>query len=513
MKISISKDKMEAYITIHSIPKNTYKLQDSKPCKTLILKKVAVEKKYASKITPGEIRDELKERGIVFGVLDETINKICTEDNVNNVLIAKGVQPLDDVPEKLEILFKDSDQLKEISDTKDTVDYRNRFLLATVNEGDEIGRIVPAEVGRDGKDIFGNDVKRKSYTKVNFKIGEGCKCIDNRIISTTEGKPSFKYNIFKVNEVYKVEEVNLNTGNINFVADVEIAKAVAEGMEVISGNSVSVGGNVESAKIKAASDIIIQGNVLNSTIIAGENVVNRKKYLLDLNDVKNIIDELYSALTQVKESNLLGTRKIGELIKILIENKYKSLIPLCRQILDECNNQGIHDHAIREFINNRIIGAGPLSIEDEDELIKFSNLLEEEVDGFEDIEAYESKICLKYVQGSKIESMGSIIIEGKGQYTSDITALKDIEFTSDNAVCRGGMLSAGRKMKLKTVGSEAGVNTILKVPRDGVITADIVYNNTIFCFGEKQLVLESSSRNVKAYLDKMGDITIEKLKL
>ena len=54
---------------------------------------------------------------------------------------------------------------------------------------------------------------------------------------------------------------------------------------------------------------------------------------------------------------------------------------------------------------------------------------------------------------------------------------------------------------------------MLKVPKDGVITADIAYNNTTFCFGEKQLVLDVSSRNVKAYVDEMGDITIDKLLL
>jgi hypothetical protein len=68
-------------------------------------------------------------------------------------------------------------------------------------------------------------------------------------------------------------------------------------------------------------------------------------------------------------------------------------------------------------------------------------------------------------------------------------------------------------MKLKTVGSSAGVNTILKVPKKGRITAEIAYNNTIFCFGEKQVMLEVSSKNVEAYLDKTGEITIDKFVL
>ena len=204
-------------------------------------------------------------------------------------------------------------------------------------------------------------------------------------------------------------------------------------------------------------------------------------------------------------------RNVGELIKILIENKYNSLITLCNQVLKESEKE--ENSPLALFIKNKIIGFGPLNITDKIELLEFIDLLEDEEDTLRRLEMYEARIYAKYIQSSKIESMGSIIIQGKGQYTSEITALKNIEFTAYDSVCRGGVLSAGKEIKIKSVGSEAGVNTILKVPRDGIITADIAYSNTIFCFGEKQLVLDRSSKNVRAYLDSMGDIVIDKLLL
>lgn len=328
-----------------------------------------------------------------------------------------------------------------------------------------------------------------------------------------EGKPSFRSNTFKVHQVYEVEEVNLSTGNINFVADVEVAKTVDEGMEVIAGNTVLVGKNVESAKVIAASDITVRGNILNSTVSAGEKAINKKKYLLNLNDTISIVDDLYSDAVQLANNNVLGSRKVGELVKILIENKYKTFIPLCETIIKECEIQGITDSPITSFINNKIVGFGPITIQHEEELLEFIGLLKEECDELESFEADEANIYTEYIQGSKVEAIGSVFINGKGQYTSEITALNNIEFIQENSVCRGGVLSAGKEIKLKTVGSEAGVNTVLKVPKDGVITADIAYNNTTFCFGEKQLVLDVSSRNVKAYVDEMGDITIDKLLL
>lgn len=513
MNISISKDNMEAYITIQSIPHNIYKLEDTGLSKNLVLNRVIAEQEFAPKITEDQVKKALIENGVKFGILDEKIKEVCNKNEVNNVLVAQGVQAIEEIPEKIEILFRDHDQLEEIANTQDTIDYRNRFLLATVKEGEEIAEIIHGKEGKDGTDVLGNQVKCKSQPRAKIKIGDGCKCENGKVIALREGNPSFKLNTFKVNEVYKVKEVNLTTGNINFLADVEVENAVKEGMEIVSGNDVFIGGDVESAKIKALNDIVIEGSILNSTIIAGENIVNKKKYLLTLNNIKSIVKELYSSLIQIQvmENNLLAMKNAGELIKILIKNKYNSLIILCEQVLKESEKEG--NPSLTKFIRKKIIGFGPLNITDKIELLEFIDLLEDEENTLRLLEMYEARIYAEYIQSSKIESVGSIIIQGKGQYTSEITALKNIEFTAYDSVCRGGVLSAGKEIKIKSVGSEAGVKTILKVPKDGIITADTAYSNTIFCFGEKQRVLDRSSKNIKAYVDSMGDIVIDKLLL
>ncbi|ETJ25406.1 hypothetical protein Q604_UNBC17819G0001, partial [human gut metagenome] len=74
-------------------------------------------------------------------------------------VVAKGVQAIDPTPESMDILFKDYDKLKENIDTEVKVDYRNRFMLASVKTGEEIARIIPSKPGKDGKDVYGNDVK------------------------------------------------------------------------------------------------------------------------------------------------------------------------------------------------------------------------------------------------------------------------------------------------------------------------------------------------------------------
>ena len=511
--ISITSDKMEAYINIETIPQPIYKLVDQEYHKNLTLVKKKVSDKYLPKYTPMELRELLQSKGIKYGIIEEEINNICNEYKVNNKLIAKGLQVIDDRPDEIQILFKEAEELINHTDSDENIDYRNRYLISNVNRGDIIGKIVPGEIGSDGIDVLGMPIKRKTTKKLVVKAGEGCKIENNEVIATTKGKPAFKGNTFNVNKLYKVDEVNLESGNIDFVGNVEVVGAVAEAMEVKAGNELFVGKNVESAILRASGEITINGNVLNSTVTTGYENVEKRQYLDNLVDFKDIINELSSAAEQISQNNLLGAKKYGEIIKILIENKYKTLPKLSRSILSYNMSQGIQQSDITTFIINKLLGLGPLKIKEINEFEVFIEMLEEEIEEIQALAVIPIDIYLAYAQGSDIEASGSVFITGKGQYTSNITALNNIEFTHDNSVCRGGTLCAGSEIKLKTVGSTAGVNTVLKVSKKGRIKAEKVYNNTTFCFGEKQIVLEEAAKNVEVYVDHTGEIIIDKFKL
>jgi uncharacterized protein (DUF342 family) len=510
--ISITNDKMEAYVNIKSTPIHIYELEDQGYKKNLTLSKKKRGDKYPPKYTQREINDLLSSKGIRYGIIKEEIDVVSEQYEVVNRLIAKGLPVVDDVADEIQPLFKESEELHYI-DTEEKVDYRNRFLIANAKAGDVIGKIIPGKAGSDGQDIFGVPLKRKTSKKAVFKIGEGCKLENNNIIATTEGKPTFKSNTFIVNKLYKVDQVDLKSGNIDFVGNVEVVGAVEEAMEVKAGNELHIGKNVESAVIRAGGQIAIGGNVLNSTVTAGCENVERRQYYDNLVSLKGIIHELGASAEQVKDNNLLGPRKYGEIVKILIENKFKSLPKLSRSILNYNMSQGIQQSEITTFIINKMLGMGPLKIQELKEMSDFQEIIEEEIEEIENLIVVPADIYLEYTQGSTIEASGSVFITGKGQYTSNIIALNNIEFVNEKAVCRGGTLSAGNEIKLKTVGSSAGVSTVLKVPKKGRITAEIAYNNTVFCFGEKQMMLEVSSKNVEAYLDKAGEITIDKFVL
>ena len=356
-------------------------------------------------------------------------------------------------------------------------------------------------------------IKRKTSKKLVLKAGENCTLRNNKVISDVEGRPSIKGNTISVNRVYKIEQVDLKSGNIDFIGNVEIAKNVEEGMKVIAGGELRIGKNVESAEIQSCGQVVVNGNVLSSTVKSGADNVEVKTYTNNIIQYKNYIEKLIDSAVQLKDGNLLGKSRYGEIIKLLIENKFKVIPELSKKILNYNVSNGIKESEITSFIINKMLGLGPLKINDSGELTEFCYVLQDEIDDMEAISVTAADIYIDYAQGAKIESSGNVYITGKGQYTSNILALGNIEFTGNNSVCRGGELIAGNEIKLKTVGSTAGVSTILKVPKNGKITAEVAYSNTLFCFGDRQLLLEISSKDLVAYLDKKNDIIIEKFVL
>lgn len=512
-EIRITNDKMEAYVNIMSVPVRDYKLIDKEYQKNLTLEKEKVEEKYLPRYTVDELHILLESKGVRYGIIKEAIENASRQCNVNDILVAKGLPAQDDIPDEIQVLFKELEELKEYEDANNKVDFRKRFVIANVKAGDIIGKIIPGSTGSDGQDIFGALIKRKTAKRVAVKIGEGCRLENNTVIATLEGKPAFKVSTFSVNKLYKVEQVDLTSGNIDFSGNVEVIGAVLDGMEVKAGNELHIGKNVESATVKSLSKIIIDGNVLHSKVTAGSENVEKKQYLDKLINYRSVIENLRASTEQVKNNKLLGERKDGEIIKILIENKYRLLLDLSRSILNYNMSQGIQHSEFLTFIINKLIGLGPLKIENYKELSEFEELVTEEIEEEGELIVNPADIYMGYAQGTDIDASGSVFITGKGQYLCNITALNKIVFTNDKAVCRGGTLYAGSEIRIKTVGSDAGVNTILKVPKQGRIFADIAYCNTVFCVGEKQITLETSSKNVEVYLDKDGCITIDKFVL
>ena len=150
-----------------------------------------------------------------------------------------------------------------------------------------------------------------------------------------------------------------------------------------------------------------------------------------MRSLKRDLELLISSVKQIKESSIIGAEKEdGEIIKLLIETKFNSVIRVSILIMSISSSFGNASKYIYDFIKEKLIGLGPLKIKFVNELYDFIRAIEKEVE----------------------------------------------------------------------------VNEL-----ETIIPVNIVaYQNTVFCFEERQYILEVHSKNIKAYLDKDGQIVVEK---
>ncbi|MGL5151831.1 MAG: flagellar assembly protein A, partial [Clostridium sp.] len=440
--------------------------------------------------TNSEIKEILVEKGIKIGVIEEAITNLL-ESKTEFVLIGEGIKPVDDEQDYIKTYFDNKIKNFEEESLKN-IDFRNLYSISTAKIGDVIGEKIIGKEGRDGLDIYGNKVPKKIKKKININTYTGCEIKENKVVALIDGKPSIKGNTFSVTSVYNIPtNVDLNSGNVNFVGEVVIEGSIKEGMKVTSGSGVIVKGNVENAEINAKGNIVVGGNIIKSTIKTGAKDVEKNNALVLLENYKESLDGLIKSVVQIKEYNIKASNSSdGELIKLLIESKFKNLVTTAMNIITLTITGVISDKSISEFIKSKIMGLNTLNIKSSNELYDLISIIDDEISGLKAKVNLKLDVNIAYCQDTKIEASGDINILGKGQYISDMKSLGAINFINKSSVCRGGTLEAKDVIHAGIIGTPSGAITTLKVNKGGVITAKTVYANTKLFVGERTYTFE-----------------------
>lgn len=510
LNIRVSPDEMTAFIDVQFTSYKKGKLKDSAQNNELTLRREVEEEKFPPCFKEGEVVRALKNKGIIFGLNEENIKATENKREISNLIVAEGVFPIDATDDTIENKFITKRKYKK--DENGKVDYKSIGTIEAVNKGDIIAVKTCGKDGKDGMNIYGKKISHKAGKRIKFTAKKGCKIVDDKeVISEVKGKPVCFDNVYFVDKIYEVlDDVDLKIGNIKFDGQVWIKGGILEGMSVNAGAGVIVNKNVSGAKIIANDEIEIKGNVLYSQILGGRAKVIDHELKKFLREIGKLLQELIKVADQVDKLNLLG-RKVnyGELIKILMENKFRRISRLSNEFIDFINKMEIQSE-IGDIIKIKLIGHGPLSISNPEEIKELCDKIEVFLEENDMLENKTVDILLPYVQDSKISCSGSVYINGKGEYVSYINAGEKVVFGGLNSVARGGAIKAGDEIRCNIVGSTAGVVTILEVDKHGHIWAEKVYHNTKIKIGSYESIIEEPCRKVHGYIDKNGELTIDK---
>lgn len=248
-RISISKDRMSA--TLDSL--------------------INFDKEFS--VSVDNLKTFLKKEKIMYGIKEDIVGKICEKPYAISfpITIAEGSPAKDGVDAYLV-----NEVRTDKTESREKFNFRNVLKIPSVKSGQLLASIIPPTPGTDGTDVSGRKIPAKNGKQLKIRPGKNVILNGVNFYSTSDGQLSLTNRMISVNPVFEVNgDIDLKTGNIEFIGNVEIRGNVPSGYEIKSGGDIKIHGLVEGASIQAEGNIIISGGVTagnKGMITAGGNI-------------------------------------------------------------------------------------------------------------------------------------------------------------------------------------------------------------------------------------------------
>lgn len=250
VQVIVSRDRMEASLQV-IIPKNSLPL------------------------TIEAVMEKVHQSGIVFGLDHVAIQKAFDRPGLR-VICASGQRPIDGTNAYIKYHIDMENKGRPAEQEDGRVDFKNLNIFTTVYEGELLAEKVPPTSGNPGIDILGQQVPAKSGKDISLPLGKNVKVSDNMLIAVIAGQLLIANNKIHVIPLIEVkEDVDLSTGNIEFVGNVVVRGSVQAGFTVKAQGNVEIAGTVSGGIVEGKNVIIRMGiqGMHRGYIKAAENVV------------------------------------------------------------------------------------------------------------------------------------------------------------------------------------------------------------------------------------------------
>lgn len=483
LDIRVDVDSMTASIRVVYQSGDDYQLIDSQK-ETKLYVTTAKNTITAEKFSLTEVSHQLTNKGIVYGIDWTLLTNILQEGDGEWHIFAKGIPPVNGEDGKLYLLY-DSKKTSQADGR-----YTNIKEILSVQEGEVLARIIEPKLGKAGTNIYGNSVPWTPGKKMVVKPGEGVAWMEEieAFVSTSSGRPLVKGDVLEILPCHYIhEDVHYADGGLNFSGDVVINGSVHEGVKIQAGGNISIYGNTHFATIEAQGSVTITKQVVGGTIKAGASsmcFIQAEGFLRELLQTWRNLELSLEQLNNVsafKQQDLL-VRGYGQLIKLLLESKFKNIAGLARKMLQHYEaNESMLKHTLLKTITSvegSLLGLGPLKFRSKEELDDEVSKWRDALHLLQEMMKSKENIQIGSAFNSKIWSSGDIIVSDWGAHSSHLVAGKSIFVQGKPGIVRGGTLQASETVKVNEVGSSMGAKTMIELPPKGTFEANKVYPNT-----------------------------------
>ncbi|PSL43235.1 hypothetical protein B0H94_11158 [Salsuginibacillus halophilus] len=497
-------------------------LKDHSPAEKIKL--VATEKKQMhNQLLMSDILSELEKYKVTYGIDYDAIQRACATETASEFVIALARPPVNG--KDGEATFKtelESERTLPQEHLDGSVDHRETYDIPSVEEGEVIAAIQDPEPGKDGIDIYGRILTAKDGKELIVKPGKGVSYLEGeqRVVATDNGRPHVdsRGRILRVSVLpclVHSGDVNIETGNLDFVGDIDVQGSVEEGMRIEADGSIWVKGYVDHSKIRAGYSATIQRNVINSTVVAGNHQLALSKIGAPLETFLRHMKELIHAIRQIQQAK--GFKQtdydsvgLSSLIQLLTEQKMKALPDHAKLLVDLIDeHEMLIDQEwlkLRDYLHRQFILFLPRVSASLDDLVKWHQFMQHLYESTLAEEDPDTNLTVGYATNSHLYSSGHIHVTGRGCINSILHGAGEINIAKTVA---GGEVRSGSSVSIKTSGSMGGAKTVIQVPEDGEINISYAYTDTIIYIGHIKHHFYDDAEHVQASLNKDGTLNLQ----
>lgn len=239
---------------------------------------VTAPKYGGSDVTVNILNRALDEAGVCYGIKENVLKEIAEKKIYNKkIRVAEYTPPVTGKNGLIDYRFDRVPTALLVENEKGDVNYRELGLFKSVLKNTVIADITPPEEGIPGTDIFGREIAPKPVSKAAFTTGVGTVLSEDglQIIAAIDGVINYEKSAFVLRRELNIKaDIDFNTGNIQFIGDINIYGNVGEGFKVHStgGNIVIYGAVFSGAEITAAGSVTLKKVCNHGTVNAGGSI-------------------------------------------------------------------------------------------------------------------------------------------------------------------------------------------------------------------------------------------------
>lgn len=212
-------------------------------------------------LTEEEILQVLKDNQVVFGIKEEKIKKFAEKPTqIDNHLIAEGIPAVPGTDAEIIYHFESKKDSVGTQREDGSIDFYNLGLITNVNAGQVLVTKKDPVPGTTGRTVTGEVINPPEPRNKELPGGKNVEKRDEHtLIASIAGQVVVEGNRVSVLPVYEVNgDVDLSTGNIDFVGNVLVKGNVMEGFMIKASGNVEIWGHVFGANIEAGGDVVIK---------------------------------------------------------------------------------------------------------------------------------------------------------------------------------------------------------------------------------------------------------------